>query len=122
MDLFSLYHAAGYDLKSCANCHAIALAAGKFETDPMMSFDAVVFQDHRTSHQVLDYHIHIPIIEQIADSKAASDAWLQQCCSRLIAGITKRAICLIQVKKFRLSIAGSGGESVHLGIDMSIDS
>src|SRR2546423_15452502 len=71
VNFVSLRYVSGHDLDPRANCETIALGASKFKADPMPARHALVAQNHRAAIEVTHDDVHISVLEQITDRKAA---------------------------------------------------
>jgi hypothetical protein len=67
VDFVGLCHSACHDLNPRVQCQAIALGSGEFKAHPMVAWNAVILQNHRTSVKVADYNVHIAVIKKIPD-------------------------------------------------------
>ena len=87
---------AGDDFDSRIQRQSVALRPGEFEADPVIARAAFGTKDHRLAFEILDHNFLDAVIEQIADSQAASHSRNLQRRSRLVAHIAERAVALIQ--------------------------
>src|SRR6266702_7316096 len=78
-------------------------------------------QQHGTAIDIPNHHIHVAIIEEIADGKTARDTAFHQSLPSLITGITKSAVLLIEVKQLGLAIASARRQSIDLRVDVATD-
>src|SRR5271165_1464118 len=119
VNLFGLGHAPGDNFNARVERQAIALGPGQFKTNPVVSWNAVIAQNHRGAIDIADDHVHVAVIKEVAYGEAAGDALLQQRRSGLRAGIAKRAVALIELQQFWLAITGARRERVHLRVDVT---
>ena len=99
-----LRHTSGLDLDSSVEGEAIAFRACKLETHPVPSRNSVVAKHHGRAVEIVDHHVHVAVVEEVADGKPARDALFQQRRARLGAGVAESAVALVHAQQFWLAI------------------
>src|ERR1700733_10978407 len=103
VDFLSLSHSASDQFESSPDRHAIALVAPEFKGHPRTPRDSGGAKRPRVAHQVFPHQVHLPVLKQVSQCESAGHTGFQYCRPRLLAGIAKGAVPLIELHPLRLT-------------------
>ncbi len=83
----------------------------------MLANDAAITQDHRFTLEILNYYVHLAVVEEIAHGQPARDLPQLKGWSCLVTCVAKFTIALIHLQQLwsAVSRATSGRRRVDLG-------
>ena len=111
---------ASRDFHPCADCRAVRPRANTLDHEPVAFVTAVVTQQRRRTVQVIDDHIHIAIVVQVAECTASRQVFFAYRRPNLQRNIFEAAIAEIAVQDFGLPISDVQLPPLNLRIHMPV--
>src|SRR5215469_17785726 len=108
-NLVGLGHSTRGKLDPRADREPIAFRSSQFEAYPMTAGDSPVTKNSGSTVDVFNHHVHLAVVEQVANREPTRHSSFHQCGSGLLAGIAESPILLVKLQDAGLLIASAGG-------------